>query len=58
MLCLLWETSSIMYCENGKAAHSTDTIPCHLYRFQSATLRLVSDEGSDTTDSCSISGYL
>ena len=58
MLYLLWGTSNIVYCENGKSTYSTDTIPCPLYRFQSATLRSVSDEGSATTDSYSISGYL
>ena len=41
-----------------KFTHSTDAIPCHLYRFQSVTLCSISDEGSDTIDSCSISGPL
>ena len=58
MLYLLWGTSNIVYCENGKSTYSTDTSPRPLYRFQSVTLRSISDEGSATTDSCSISGYL
>ena len=58
MLYLHWGTSNTVYCENCKSTHSTDTISCHLYRFQSVTLHSISDEGSDTIDSCSISGSL
>lgn len=54
MLCLLWEFQALCIVKMVKSFWY-DTIPYHSFDYFT---RLVSDEGSDTTDSCSISGYL